>query len=203
MPQISTSARVLVSLLLVTTLQTAAQGQFWPLSTMGGIVETAQGLARAAFVSVYSFRLLDVKSELLAQFFSGLDEVKQCAVGMSMYTTPITVTPPPKTLRQHLLSWTIPGYARYLRYRTEKAQQELYAPPVRSWPLCVVGTVRSSAAAYFVMSSALTNIIPSVVTNMLPFSFFSDDSYKKIAGSKLKKRLIDKASQYHKRLLLN
>lgn len=199
----SASARVFLAVLLVTTLQTTVQGQFWPLSAVSGIVATAQGLARTAFVSMYSLRILDVKSELLAQFFSGLDEVKQCTAGAHVYATPIIVTPPPKTLRQHVLSWTIPGYARYLRYKTDKEQREIYAPPARSWSLCAVGAIRSSAAAYFVASDAIGSIIPSVVSNMLPLSFFSDDSkfnFEKIAGRKLTKRLTRYGAQYRKLL---
>lgn len=201
-----TLSRVLAVLLIIAAVQTPAQAQFWPMAAMSGAAGTLQGLARTAMVSLYSMRILDMKSELLSQFFSGLDELKQCSTMMQWTAPPLDLTPPPKTFRQRVYSWIIPGYARYLRKKTERLQRELYVPPVRSWPLCVIGTVRSGAAAYFVTSNAIANIIPSAIANVLPFSFVADDAQPAYAGVEtrgMKRRLIEGVSRFRPRLLEN
>lgn len=119
---------------------------------------------RSAALSFYGIRQLTIYEQLVGHFYKGLDEVKMCL----MDTEPL----PTLTWGEALKARLVPGYAKVLQER-----QENFSRRSNKWAGCVIGTVRSSASGYLVVSNAMSNIIPVALSSITgPASGFIDSS---------------------------
>lgn len=134
-------------------------------TTAEGFIDIVS-IVKATFGATYGLRHLSIQSKLVDHFFNGLDEVKQCIDPWSNAVR--TSAPPPSASWLSLLKARVfPWYADVLHSHWFETSlhddhQKRQRQRRRRWAGCVVGPLRSAAAAYLVVTESFLPMIPNV-----------------------------------------
>lgn len=123
-------------------------------------VEESQGdissMIRMTFGSFYGWRHITLRSRIIDHLFDGLDEIKYCMKDGSIH------------FQQHSpYSDTSLSIFEKLFPNSLPKQQEQDIEYENAWTGCIIGSLRSSSAAYLLFTDSLHNVLPMSMFSLL------------------------------------
>lgn len=144
------------------------------------------GAVRSTFLSVFALRQQGLRSTIVDHFFTGLEEIKLCATHQAVIHYDV---PAPRRTWYSMFSPVSPSAVTTREIKAD-----------RTYVGCVIGTVRSSAAAYMLFSNAVTNLnidVPGRIMKPVANSVGGVyDTIKALTNRKMRSKMVKKAAKF-------